>query len=193
MSKTKWCFLHFNAEGDLNAQVVKAHIAPASLVRPLLTDLRGRGHSHDHTRKEIRTTGMDQPGMVHVDRPWEAFHLNGLSFSLPCEDVLSFHTRIAKLEVRQFAGGQLYYKLHSWLSCIVLRPVHKLALQFQLADRIAKAEERALVFYADKKPGAEILRDACARARNVPVDQVPVLTGDRQPNDRFFPKERGQA
>lgn len=191
MSTTQWRFLRFD-DLDESKLMLKAHVAPAGLVRPLLNELASRGHNTKTEPQSITHAGMDQPGMVYVDRPWEGFRLPGLVLRLPSEDVTSFYQRIEQLEVRRFANGQEYFKLHSWMNCVVLRPTHKIALEVQLKKRMVSAEARALLFYADKKKASDVLREAAAKVRGVPLEQVPSL-GERQANDRFFPRQRGEA
>jgi hypothetical protein len=193
MSATIWRLVSFN-DRNSNGHVTKAHVVPASLQRPLMIDLALRGLDTAPQAKTIKTTGMDQPGMIHVERPWERLALSGLEFSVPCEDVLYVLGRIQKLRQRVFVNGLPYFKLHSYTHCFVLKPVHKLSLELQLTQRLQAAETRAAVFYADKQPIATVLRQAAARASGCSIEQVPELASDEDHrHDRFFPKERGQA
>lgn len=175
----------------------KAHLVPASLERSLIADLKSRNINTAAVIKTVTTSGLDSAGcMVHQNRPWEDLTLPGLEFHVPSESVVTFWDRIRALPLRVFADRQLreYYKLHDHLRCVVLKPAHKAHLEFQLAQRMAEAEKRAAVFYADKMSPAEVLRDVNAKAAGVPVEKMPDFSGrDGHRLDRFFPKNRGQA
>lgn len=175
----------------------KYHVVPAGLQRALLADLTERGVDVKAQIKDTDATGLENPaGMVHLQRPWETVWLPGLEIYFPSEDVLTFIERLKRYSVRTFAPygkGQIhrpYYKLHDYLRCLVMHPLHYDALLRQLVAGLAQAEEKAKVFYADKKQMNEIEREIAARIQGRPIEEVSLLPGH---HNRHIPRERGEA
>lgn len=195
MTRPIWRWIAFTGAG-VDGNSLKNHAVPASLERSLLADLVRRGHGVEHTSKSIRQCFMDQPGPVVSTRPNESFELPGLELVLPSEDCADFAGRLQRMEQRTFepfpgrSRTRPYYKLHSWLRCLVLTPTHYRSLLAQVTARLVDAENRARAFYLERMPTSQILREASAIASHVPVEQVPP---EILPTDRFYPKQRGEA
>lgn len=190
MTRPIWRFHRFD-EG------LKAHFVTAGYERALLDDLKARAHNIKATVREITECGLEWAGcMVHADRPWESIDIGGLEVHIPCEDVIDALDRVRKLPLRWFAGktARSYYKLHDIWRCLVMRPHEKGRLEAEIVRLQVSAEQRALVFYADKVSPAEALRGANAHSAGVPPEQMPDFSGaDGHRIDRFFNKPRGEA
>lgn len=194
MTRPIWRNLIFTKPND-DSTTTKTHVVPASLQRHLVADLISRGMSEPSERKDVRSTGWDNPGMIHADRPWEDFQLPGLTFSIPCEDVVDALERLKGLKMRTFIATSRglehhYFKLHSWGHCVVMKPEHHIMLETQMAARLPKAIETARIFWADKQSPNQVLRQVNAKLANVPIEKVPSTP---HPVERYIPKERGQA
>lgn len=154
--------------------------------------------------KFVATTSIDEPGIVCVDRPWMSFPIDGLVVEIPCEDVMMFRLQLENLKPRYFQRyeahekvdgieakgtdeeGLTYYKLHGWLSCIVLSPYDRYDLLEALKAKEAEAEAQSAAFYANRKLPSQVLREANAAANGIPVEEVPDCGGHKQ--DRFGKK-----
>ena len=91
---------------------------------------------------------VDKVGVMHCDRPVERVALRGLDLEVPSEHVGHFLERLEALELRRFAGGgPAYYKLHTWLCCLVLSLADWQQLLRSLRRRLDAAEARAAAFY----------------------------------------------
>lgn len=179
----------------------KSHAVPEYLEGALVADLHARHPDEEPAKVEsspINSMGIDQPGMVAMDRPWMTFKIDGLDIEIPCEDVASFILQLDALKPREFVHGNLgafkgltYYKLHGFCKCIVLTPDLKVMLTEALQADVAEAEAQATAFWADKKLPSEVLREANAEALNVPVEEIPDCGAHKQ--DRFRLPKKGEA
>ncbi len=90
----------------LRADGWKLHVVQAYYEGCLRQDLTARpenqGETPDWESKSITTMSIDMPGMVHMDRPWSAYFLDGLAIEIPCEDVATFIHRLDALKERTF-------------------------------------------------------------------------------------------
>lgn len=176
-------------------QKTKPHAVPAGYQHVLLRDLRDRDHDTKAKITTIKEATFDEPGMVHVDRPWTGVVVAGLGIELPCECVASFLLRAKRMEIRHFAPTKSgrdrpYIKIHTWIRCLVMTPAMRDTFVEKLQGILAEAEKRAHIFYADKKQPNDILREVAARSSKVSIDRIPDLTDQ---HNRFIPKVRGQA
>lgn len=164
----------------------KNHIVPSHLVQEIIDDLLARKCELESS-EPITECGIDQPGMLAVGRPCVSFDLNGLEIDMPCEDVATFllHTDGYKLR-----GN--YYKVHGWLTCVVMTPAQFKQYRAVLARELPDSEQRAAEFWAGRAVYSEVLRETAAKLSGTPLDKIPNLGGNKA--DRFkAPKVIGKA
>lgn len=174
MSDRKWIWAQFNG--------AISHLVCAGLFNQLTEDLKIRGCELAESESCKKLT-FDMPGMVHMKRPWEKFQFMGVQIEIPCEDVATFIVELEELQERYFNDKVPYYKLHGFYRAIVFTPAQRTAFLDMLKARVIEAEERASLFYADKKPASEVLREAAALSTGKPVEEIPNLGGNK--NARF--------
>ena len=93
---------------------------------------------------------LERPGMVLANRGYQHLHFDGLDLTIPVLDFTHFQQKLSALEPRLFPDGSQYYKLHSWLHCLVLTPEQRrLCLEAMVAaapeaEARAEAENKAL-------------------------------------------------
>lgn len=173
----------------------KSHAVPVYMEHAVVEDLQRRtpeevGSDEPLTVESKYTTScfIDEPGMVAMDRPTTVFVIDGLSITIPCEDVATMAAKLERAKPRTFETGGLaeglsYYKLHGFCKCIVLTPDQRYLLLEQLHARVAECELQASAFYATRKTPGEALREANASALGIPVEDVPDIGGHK--HDRF--------
>ena len=102
--------------------IAKGHFVSEALRTPVLEEGVERKFGFV-SEKPLEEGGMDLPGMVFTDRGWEDIDLpGGLKFSFPYSDFAIFFHTLQELHPRKFKSGETYYKLHGWLTCLVLTP-----------------------------------------------------------------------
>lgn len=129
----------------------KTHAVTADLEAPLLAEMTSRGAKLASNLgipnpKPITDWGFDLGGGCYVGRPIEDFSWCGLSLWVPSEDVDAVIGRVAQLEVRRFATGERYMKLHHWHFCTVMTPAQVADLIVLLSARADGAAERTRLF-----------------------------------------------
>jgi len=126
----------------------KGHLVSDTLRGPIIENLKKRGMSpHSEERSQF---AIDLPGMCLADRSWTEVRVGGLTVAAPTAELSTFYGRLDDLGVRKEIGVP-YYKLHSWLSCLVLtreqrdQLLHQWVDLLDMADAIASAESAALI------------------------------------------------
>lgn len=181
MSDRKWLWINF--DGAI------PHFVCAGLSKSLINDLKNRGCPVDK-QEECTDMNIDMPGMICTDRPWETLPFMGADIDIPSEDVASFILKLSELKERVFDDGTPYYKLHGFCRCIVFTPAQRVAFLDLLKSRVQEAEKRATLFWADRKPPSQVLREAAASVNNIPIEEVPNLGGNKV--DRFVLLGKGK-
>ena len=121
------------------------HIVCDELAQEVLDDLRARGCIF----REMRTVlewGIDMPGIVRTDPPFEEFEFDGCKVSIPSEDVTSFLIRLRHLPLRQFKNGKQYVKLHGFMRAAVFSPAQRDAFRDRLEQVALQADRRTRDF-----------------------------------------------
>jgi hypothetical protein len=122
-----------------------------ALLTQLLKDYELRGHPlHPPTlQKSVNEGALDRPGMCFADRKWVDVPVeDGFRLSFPNSDAEYFYDELRNLEARTFPNGEVYYKLHGWIHCVVLNLEQRMAVLRYLeanmeAIRKVAAEENA--------------------------------------------------
>jgi hypothetical protein len=126
----------------LCAGTFKAHYCPQSLVGGLVSDIESRGGSVSEV-KEINEGGMDLPGMIMSDRPWEDLMIGDFKFSVPSQDFEYILDELQRVETRKFSDGQEYFKIHGSYQCLVLTPEQRDTLLETMYDMLPDVRKRS--------------------------------------------------
>lgn len=177
---TRWFVAHFDGAFQ--------HLVCEELFDALADDMTARGAPLEDKKPAVKNR-IDQPGPCYLTRPWEPFQMDDIIVEIPSEDVAAFISALEELPERIFADGSKYFKLHGFCFCIVFTETQKKQFSQLLKAGLLKAEERATVFYADKKPHSQVLREAAAKANKIPIEEVGDLGGHKI--DRFKIKSSG--
>lgn len=120
----------------------KCHYCPRWLIGGLVADITGRGG--EFISAEPVTSGfIDLPGMVMADRPIESIRIDTFTLEIPSQDFDHFFDRLSKSPVRRFSDGSRYYKLHSWMMCVVLSTEQGALLVREMRLMAADVRKRA--------------------------------------------------
>lgn len=124
----------------------KVHISLSRYSKPLQDDLVSRlGNDSfiDPTVRDVSSTLIDLPGMIMADRSVENIKIDTLNLGIPSSDFEYFYGKLAKLQPRTFADGQVYYKLHGYLVCLVLTEEQRNVLLSEMDSTREAAKARA--------------------------------------------------
>lgn len=182
-ARRKWLWCVYDNTPGVMVSAGLHHRFAAVMKRVGKSLWQGGSKANPHYAKEMF---IDEPGMCATDRPLEEFDFLGLKLTIPSEDIASFIRRIDGL-----VPNEGWYELHGFHRCIVLTDWQRTVLRRLLWDRLLVAEQRAHVFWADKKSPGELLREIAAKASGQPLEEIPDLGGHKA--DRFIPKTRGAA
>lgn len=177
---TRWKWVTFDNGGI-------GHLVAEDLLSGLVADLARRGCPVSKVVACLKFQ-IDMPGLSAVDRPIEKFTLDGVTVEIPSEDIGALAEQLNALKVRKFDDGRSYFKMHGRYRAWVLTPVQHHELLTKLCMILPNAETRAKAFYVRRKPLSEVLREANAKANDVPVSEIPDCGGHK--NDRFHKKDR---
>jgi len=130
----------------------KDHYVSEELVDGLLADGLKRTESEGFS-VPASTVTIDLPGMVNMKRGFRSFNLDGFVISIPVTDIEVFYSCLLTDNPRKFKGDKYCFKMHGWLTCVVLTPFQRNTL---LAEMDAQMDEIRL--QADQEN--EITRDA---------------------------------
>ena len=128
---------------------VKAHAAEPALTPLLVGDLTARGYGPFELFDRQRI-GIDAGGCCLAGRPIiEAVEVGEgrLPLGMPCEYVPTAIDRLRRREIRQFADGTLYVKLHSHWNAVVMKPQAAASLLSALEAIEPESVKRAEEFY----------------------------------------------
>lgn len=130
---------------------IRSHIVCEELEPLLIAEMTARAPEYAIEKVEDHVSdGINMPGMIITTRPNETFDFDGLELEIPCEDVVSFVSKLKHQAVRHF-GRVPYYKLHSFLRCTVLTPGQRDRLIALLEERAVVAEQKADAFYESRR------------------------------------------
>lgn len=164
MTAPVWKMVRFEPPptNDPRASVWKSHVVPASLQRPLVADLVGRGAAllakPDTYGGAVKTTDgyrFDYGGVWFGDEPQVKVTTAGMWFTVKVGIYDVVLSDLTKLAGRRF-GSVPYYKFHGHYNCLVLGDRHRDKLIAALESQRA-AVEAAIVAYdngrsSKKKP-----------------------------------------
>lgn len=120
----------------------KAHYCPDDLVEELVEDIENRGGSLDEIAN-VSDGGIDLPGMILVDRPWEDIQIDGFKLGIPSQDLGDFLSELERTPLRKFPNGKQYYKIHGWLVCVVFTPDQRNEVLRIMKDILPQSVKRA--------------------------------------------------
>lgn len=122
----------------------KGHFVRENLRAQLLEEATERKFGFEAEDRDVTEGGIDLPGMIWVHRGFEVIELpGGLKFSLPYSDAIFFMKELENAPLRSFKDGTVYYKLHGWLSCIIMNPFERdyLLAHLKLNEERIKAKD----------------------------------------------------
>lgn len=119
----------------------KTHFCPNELVSQLVADIISRGGEVIDI-KSVTQGWADLPGMVLADRPWEDIQLKNFKLGFPSQDFEHFLRELNNANVRKFADGSEYYKLHGWLHCIILTPDQYVQVMLKMDEMLPAVRNR---------------------------------------------------
>lgn len=133
VASSPWWFVEF--EG------AKGHFVPSALVSGIIADMAAREFVEDGM-KPVREVFLDRGGPIIFDSPTEVVSIDLLRIELFSDSVGEFLCQSKKLPLRKTPGGDEYYKLHEWHTCLVLTVTQKAALEQFLEDNAERAGKR---------------------------------------------------
>ena len=119
----------------------KTHWCPTALVPDLLEEAFQRGAGFNTTEASTHIL-MDLPGMIASGRHLETLEVAGLRIDIPSTDFEIFYLEVKHSPLRKFASGRGYYKVHAYMSCLVLTPAQHSRLLQEMGFRLAEACDR---------------------------------------------------
>jgi hypothetical protein len=136
-----------------------SHAVTDDLLVTVLDDLASMDPPGILIRKtKIVDVSLDQGGMAYVDHPVEKFDFDGLSVSVPSEDLgdLAERWRVA---ARAPARGPAFYRFTGWpWRCIVVDPGQRQRLLDLARSLVDVAERRAFDFFAGRQTPQEAIQ-----------------------------------
>lgn len=149
-SKQRYTFISFPYQADGST---KSHVVPNHLKKGILEDLEKRGARGTDSVEDTDVFHLDFGGMMAMNTPEIEVTVDNLKIS-----VMTTQVEVALAEINdllrekvRYANGKPYYKLHGWLSCLVIEPSNLKHLRNQLAAKIGEAERRQKKFEADRR------------------------------------------
>lgn len=103
---------------------------------------------------------LDLGGIMMVGRPDFSFKLDKFTtIDIPCEDVSILLDRFSRKESRTFLNSnKTYYKLHTWISCMILNENQFKELIFQMKSNVDNCEIMSMKFLKERqKDGLPVL------------------------------------
>lgn len=122
-----------------------SHIVCDELQQEVVDDLLVRGATV-RDRRVVTEWGIDMPGVVRVDRPFEEFDFEGCKVAIPSEDVATFLIRLRHLQLRQFKNGKQYVKLHGFMLAVAFTPAQREAFRDRLEQVALRADQHTREF-----------------------------------------------
>lgn len=162
MKNLSWIWLH-----DKSYQI-KNHMAPASLVPHVLSDVQARASSTpDFEKRKEEKLHADFGGALMIDRADFRLNLRGLQLVIPMSHVSMALERFRATPLRT-GPGKVFFKHHFWHSCLVLPPA--------LNDVFLAALEAALpeALAVESLENEEFNRRIVDRHPNVQADLRPI-------------------
>lgn len=160
------------------ADRLKAHTLPSQLVEihqeylddgyELHTMIQAAGLGSNP--KIVTTCNIDLGGPLYVDRPVEAFFVDGLELTVASEEIPLFLDTWMTLPKRQTRSSNAgYYKLHGAMGALVLMPAMYPRLMTDIHERVPVAAARADEFTKCRGTIKDAIRDVNARLSRGPV------------------------
>lgn len=127
---------------------LKGHLVTGSLANALKQDLEVRGGVVDKFEDVDHVPVFEAAwGPYITGQPSMEFDLQGRTLSTYCHIVSSLIESLGRCtEVRTFADGSQYYKIHARYVCMVLTTEEKAALEAQCRERLEEARDSSDAF-----------------------------------------------
>jgi len=114
----------------------KGHFCPPEYVQALLDDASSRGHSlYGASNTPCVEASIDLPGMILQDRGFQRVFVGGRALDIPVTDFGVFWEELKDSEVRHFACGRAYRKMHGWMSCVIV-PEEEVSMLLEDMERL---------------------------------------------------------
>lgn len=119
---------------------IKPHLVPDSLVAAIGADIEKRyGFPALDTRdKNGQCLRIDEGGAILADAKWVGADIEGTKLEVMVRDIEGLYLELLKSRARVATDGQRYYKLHSWMYCVVVTAEQRTQLLAAWADTMAE-------------------------------------------------------
>ena len=120
----------------------KSHFCHRDMVADLTVDLMSRFKEEVEVRGAVQGV-IELPGMCMSDRPWEDIVVEDFKLQIPSQDFGYYRAILEKSSLRKFANGKEYYKIHGWMTCVVLSPKQREEVMKQMDEVAEEVDHRA--------------------------------------------------
>lgn len=135
-------------------QYIVPHYVSDEFLNSFIEDMKLRFNCQKYELIEQKENlYMDLGGMLMVGRPEYKFKLDEFTtIEIPCEDVAFLLHRFSQKKPRSFIGGTIiYYKLHTWISNLILNENQYKELIKQMKSSVDECEILSMKFLKERE------------------------------------------